>query len=449
VTNFFADRVMEETTTTGTGTVTLTGARLQHVTFASEFSVGDYVVYSITDPWRGDWESGFGRLATTTTLERLAVTASSNAGALVSFDVGSKLVYCGGHSAAMALNDMAIFGDGSDGDVTISSGVTSMARDMYYRKLTISGTGRLITVGYRIFANEIDLSAAPANAITPRVMTAGNSGSGTAGGAGKNSDNVLGTIVGTSSTATGGNGGTTAGASGGQQQNTPSNPTVTVVLGGNGGPGGSGGAGSGGAGGTTVNNAGTFRLNKTLIFDPQENVIAHGGGNSGGGGAGGGGDGTVAGGGGAAGGQGQGIVWIATRLFRRGVGTAAGAIGLTGGAGGAGAAAAATNRGGGGGAGGGGGGHLYMIINALVGTAVADIVELSGGAGGNGGNAVGGSGLGGAGGGGGASGSAVLIRLDTQQAVVLAARGSPTAIVTTATVTGGTGAAGVAGTATI
>ncbi|MBM3131956.1 MAG: hypothetical protein FJZ95_02840, partial [Chloroflexi bacterium] len=42
------------------------------------------------------------------------------------------------------------FGDGSDGDVTISAD-TDLTRDMYYNTLTVNSTKILSTKGYRIF----------------------------------------------------------------------------------------------------------------------------------------------------------------------------------------------------------------------------------------------------------------------------------------------------------
>lgn len=46
----------------------------------------------------------------------------------------------------------ALFGDGSDGDVTISS-ATTLARDMYYRNLTVAAGQTLDAGGYRIFVS--------------------------------------------------------------------------------------------------------------------------------------------------------------------------------------------------------------------------------------------------------------------------------------------------------
>lgn len=43
------------------------------------------------------------------------------------------------------------FGDGSDSDVTISSGTTTLSTDMFYNNLTLSGTGILNPNGYKVF----------------------------------------------------------------------------------------------------------------------------------------------------------------------------------------------------------------------------------------------------------------------------------------------------------
>jgi hypothetical protein len=74
-------------------------------------------------------------------------------------------------------------GDGSDGNVTISSGVTTLVRDMYYNNLTINGTGSIYTNGFRIFVkNILNLSGAPTGAINFNGAN-GNNASGAVGGA--------------------------------------------------------------------------------------------------------------------------------------------------------------------------------------------------------------------------------------------------------------------------
>ncbi len=60
----------------------------------------------------------------------------------------------GSHSkVAGAAGGLAIFGDGSDGDITISEN-TLLTRDMFYNTLTVNEGITLSTKGYRIFVKE-------------------------------------------------------------------------------------------------------------------------------------------------------------------------------------------------------------------------------------------------------------------------------------------------------
>src|SRR3990167_11397550 len=43
------------------------------------------------------------------------------------------------------------FGDGSDGDVTITSGTTTLTRDMFYNNLVINSGAILVTASFRVF----------------------------------------------------------------------------------------------------------------------------------------------------------------------------------------------------------------------------------------------------------------------------------------------------------
>ncbi len=83
---------METTTSTGDATITLAGAVTSYRTFQSVFNVGDRVSYVIA--LGSEWEVGDGVLLTATTLSRENVSSSSNGGALVSFGVGAKQVWC-------------------------------------------------------------------------------------------------------------------------------------------------------------------------------------------------------------------------------------------------------------------------------------------------------------------------------------------------------------------
>lgn len=86
------DRVKDTTTTTGTGSVTLSGtAPIGYVSFATAIGNGNNTYYTITAG--SEWEVGIGTLSATTTLSRDTVLASSNSGSLVNFSAGTKDVF--------------------------------------------------------------------------------------------------------------------------------------------------------------------------------------------------------------------------------------------------------------------------------------------------------------------------------------------------------------------
>ena len=91
---YFADRVQDVTTSTGTGAITLAGTPpTGYRTFASAFgSTSTTVQYCIAGG--SEWEVGKGVFNGTTGLTRDSVRSSSNAGALVNFSAGSKNVFC-------------------------------------------------------------------------------------------------------------------------------------------------------------------------------------------------------------------------------------------------------------------------------------------------------------------------------------------------------------------
>lgn len=193
----------------------------------------------------------------------------------------------GAGELATGLSGADIFGDGSDGDVTVS-GVTTLAADKFYANLTVSAGATLNTGGYKIFVN--------------RTLTL--NGNITANG----TINV-GAPVGTMGGGAGG------GANG--------------HLGGGGGTGGSGGN----PGGATSPN--TYRLSTIWPFAYQLNTSLQGGA----------GGGSGAGGSGGAGGGGGGVVLIVAQNI-----SGSGSIQAKGGSGGDGGFGSGGGGGGGGGA---------------------------------------------------------------------------------------------------
>lgn len=91
------DRVVETTTTTGTGALTLAGAVTGHQAFSSVCSTGStcyYVIEGIdaNGAPSGEWETGLGTYSGVNTLTRTTVISSSNAGSAVTLSAGTKRV---------------------------------------------------------------------------------------------------------------------------------------------------------------------------------------------------------------------------------------------------------------------------------------------------------------------------------------------------------------------
>lgn len=90
------DRVKQTTTTTGTGTIDLTGTETGFETFVAGIGDGVQTYYAIVHDGTSDFEVGTGTVtdAGTDTLSRQSVISSSNSDALVNFGAGSKTVFC-------------------------------------------------------------------------------------------------------------------------------------------------------------------------------------------------------------------------------------------------------------------------------------------------------------------------------------------------------------------
>ena len=86
------DRVVESSTSSGTGTFTLNGAETGYQSF-SVIGNGNTTYYTIEHPQTGEWEVGVGTY-NAGTLSRDTVLSSSNSGALVYFSSGQKNVFC-------------------------------------------------------------------------------------------------------------------------------------------------------------------------------------------------------------------------------------------------------------------------------------------------------------------------------------------------------------------
>jgi len=87
------DRVRENSATSGTGTITLTGAVLGFQTFSSAIGNTNTTYYAITESGTANWEVGLGTVGAGT-LTRDTVLESSNGGAKVNFGSAAKDVFC-------------------------------------------------------------------------------------------------------------------------------------------------------------------------------------------------------------------------------------------------------------------------------------------------------------------------------------------------------------------
>lgn len=331
-------------------------------------------------------------------------------------------------------------GNGSSGNLTASSGTTTLTDDTFYDVVTLSGTAQIVTAGFRLYIRTLDLT--DATGAGPYISRNGVAGA-------------------TSTTQTGAaTGATLAGATvGGNQAGQagatgiagvgPQATAVAALANGNGGAGGASGKGGNGtpnAGGASrASVAPTSTWNASFATDHLiRGIVLQLGGGAGQAGNAGGGDGTNLGRGGGGSATGGGVVFLSIGTLITGAGTSPGAIQARGGAGGASTGTASGNAAGGGGGGGGGGGWIYALIGNKTGPVVTGLFDVSGGAGGAGGTGAG-TGLGGQGGAGGGSGRIKVINFTTgvTSSVLPAAAAALPAV--PATATGNAGTAGTIG----
>lgn len=296
-------------------------------------------------------------------------------------------------------------GDGLDGNVSITSGVTTLSRDMYYNNLTISGSGQIFANSFRIYVKGIlDITAAGANAINANGSAGGDASVATGGAA------VTPPATGSIGTGIGGTAGVTGTSAAGAAA------TGQAAGTGNGGI-----SNASGAGGTGTNIGGATRSGQTLAasdirrFESNflKGITLVSGGGAGGGGGSGGGDNTNNGGGSGAGGNGGGIVALYANIIVKSSATSSSFISAIGGNGGAGGSVAAGICGGGGGGAAGAGGWIYLAYNSAYGPTISGALNASGGSGGTGGNGTGVGATGGNGGLGGYGGRIFVYRVPT------------------------------------
>lgn len=324
------------------------------------------------------------------------------------------------------LSSIFVVGDGIDGVLTLdgtntysiltkSGNIYKLTKDTYASTLTLVAPATLVTNGFKLYWQALDLSNCAVGAINYNG-TNGNSGAITVAGAG---------VTGLSNNTVGGGPQALAGQNGGTAAGTLGQVAGAALLSYGGGnnrasqTSGLGGAGSSGAGGgnhigTTGTVPNPVRIYQQQLFHYAVNTSTSSimqGGCSGASGGSGGGDGT-AGGGSGSGSLGGGVVYLMGGTLITSASTPAGAIQARGGTAGNGGTPAGGNRGGGGAGMGGGGGWIYFGYFTRIGPAVTNLIDASGGNGGVGGSGTG-TGVNGSGGGGGDSGRVQLFAFTT------------------------------------
>lgn len=426
--------------TGGTASIVLGAALAEHQALGAAHD-GDWGRFYIQEG--SAWETVRGTYTHSGTTLALELIDSST-GSLLTLTTAAEVYLEWTSEDAKLVHSIAgasLFGDGSDGNVTVSTGV-ALTRDMYYDNLTLAAGGQIVcgntNAAVRIFVRgTLDLTAADAYAIISDGKPGGtaaasttNSSSSTGGASGGSAATEL-TIGSSGSGNSGGGGGNTVGG-------TPGNSAAAVPYG----AGGAGGAGGRGAHGWDPVGTGHVGGSGGAITTPLRmhhlsldqfvlgNTFIKGGAGGGGGGAGKPGGYASAGGGG--GGAGGNMLIICARRIVTGGSTPASVICARGGEGGGGGNAGANTYTGGGG-GGGGGGALVIVVGARVGAPVADLLNANGGAGGVRGAPAGYSYFGS----GGSGGSIVIVNLSAGTFAV--------STQSTAPVTGTTGSAGAGG----
>jgi len=176
-----ADRVLETTTTSGSGTLSLAGATVGYQGFSTGVGNGNQTYYAIVAQTGTEWEVGIGIYTSVgDTLSRDTVLASSSSGAKVTFSAGVKQVfvtYPAGKSVYFSTSGTISANSGTITDVASPTTAFDAVNKQYVDDLVASGITYHTPVKYEVPDTTGNLNATYNNGTSGVSATLTNSGS--------------------------------------------------------------------------------------------------------------------------------------------------------------------------------------------------------------------------------------------------------------------------------
>jgi len=175
-----ADRVLETTTTAGSGTISLAGASVGYQGFSTGVGNGNQTYYTIASQSGTEWEVGIGTYTSVgDTLSRDTVLASSSSGAKVTFSAGTKQVfvtYPAGKSVYFSTSGTISANSGTITNVATPTTAFDAVNKQYVDDLVASGITYHTPVKYEVPDTTGNLNATYNNGTAGVSATLTNAG---------------------------------------------------------------------------------------------------------------------------------------------------------------------------------------------------------------------------------------------------------------------------------
>ena len=176
-----ADRVLETSTTTGSGTISLAGASVGFQGFSTGVGDGNQTYYTIALEGGSEWEVGIGTYTSVgDTLSRDTVLASSDSGNKVTFSAGPKQVfvtYPAGKSVYFGTTNAISANSGTITDVATPTAAGDAVNKQYVDDLVEAGVTYHTPVKYEVPNSTGNLVATYDNGTSGVSATLTNAGS--------------------------------------------------------------------------------------------------------------------------------------------------------------------------------------------------------------------------------------------------------------------------------